>query len=174
MPIRAGIISDDIISYFPMKLTLFQAKYFIEMCKNLQYDINIWKEMVFAFHKKNKGYKDADRDSTVRKQKLDIVRDVTIIYGYNNSGKTTILKVIDDVFRNMLMEKFIRQEAGELAVYISTNRVIDSESNTEELHLKDCEELMHYQKDSYRDYSLHLKRLRDQLMADTVTGLRTL
>lgn len=105
------------------------------------------------------------RVGMIKKQQFDIVKDVSIICGYNNSGKTTILKVLDDVFHNMLMERFIRGKPGEIAIYIPTNRVIVSENNTEEYQLKDYEEFIHYQKDSYRDYSLHLKRLRDQLMA---------
>ncbi len=104
----------------------------------------------------------------IKKQQLDIDKEVSIIYGYNNSGKTTILKVLDSVFHNRLMENFILGKAGEIAIYIPTNRVIVSENNTEELHLKDCEEFIHYQKDSYKDYSLHLKRLRDQLMSNKV------
>ena len=78
----------------------------------------------------------------IKKQQLDIDKEVSIIYGYNNSGKTTILKVLDSVFHNRLMENFILGKAGEIAIYIPTNRVIVSENNTEELHLKDCEELI--------------------------------
>ena len=43
----------------------------------------------------------------IKKQQLDIDKEVSIIYGYNNSGKTTILKVLDSVFHNRLMENFI-------------------------------------------------------------------
>ena len=45
----------------------------------------------------------------IKKQKFDIGEDVSIIYGYNNSGKTTILKVLDDAFRNRLMENSMEQ-----------------------------------------------------------------
>lgn len=102
----------------------------------------------------------------IKKQAFDLSHDVSIIYGYNNSGKTTILKALDHVFRNRLLEQFILSKAGELAIYIPTNRVIVSENSTDELQLKDYEELIHYQQDSYKDYSLHLKRLRDQLLAN--------
>ncbi|MDE6607684.1 MAG: AAA family ATPase [Lachnospiraceae bacterium] len=104
----------------------------------------------------------------IKKQKFDIGRDVSIIYGYNNCGKTTILKAMDRAFHSRLMEQFILGRAGELAIYIPTNRIIVSESNTDELRLKDCEEFIHYQQDSYKDYSLHLKRLRDQLLTNKV------
>ncbi|MDE5824303.1 MAG: ATP-binding protein [Lachnospiraceae bacterium] len=50
----------------------------------------------------------------IKKQRFDISNDVSIIYGYNNCGKTTILKALDDVFRNRLMEKFILDQTGEI------------------------------------------------------------
>lgn len=108
------------------------------------------------------------RTGVIKRQKFDIGKDVSIIYGYNNCGKTTLLKALDDVFHNMLMERFILGEKGELAIYIPTNRIIISENNTDELPLKDYEEFIHYQKDSYKDYSLHLKRLRDQLLKNKI------
>lgn len=104
----------------------------------------------------------------IRKQKVDIGKDVSIIYGYNNCGKTTILKAIDNAFRSKLMEKFILGQTGDLAIYIPTNRVIVSEYNTDQTPLKDYEEFINYQKDSYKDYSLHLKRLRDSLLINEV------
>lgn len=104
----------------------------------------------------------------IKEQSFDISSDVTIIYGYNNSGKTTLLKVMDEVFHNRLMERFISGQEGELAVYIPTNRVIVSENNTNQWRLKDYEEFIHYQRDSYKDYSLHLKWLRDYLLANKI------
>lgn len=104
----------------------------------------------------------------IKKQKLDIGTDVSVIYGYNNCGKTTILKAIDNVFRNKLMEKFILGQTGDLAIYIPTNRIVVSEYNTDQTQLKDYEEFINYQKDSYKDYSLHLKRLRDSLLVNEV------
>lgn len=108
------------------------------------------------------------KEGVIQEQKFDISRDVSIIYGYNNCGKTTILKVLDSVFHNRLMERFIMGQTGELAIYIPTNRIIVSENATDEVKLKDCEEFIHYQKDSYKDYSLHLKRLRDHLLTNEV------
>ena len=102
----------------------------------------------------------------IKKQKVDLSKDVSIIYGYNNSGKTTILKALDRSFQNRLMECFISGKEGELAIYIPTNRIIVSANNTDELQLKDYEEFIHYQKDSDSDYSLHIKRLRDHLLTN--------
>lgn len=104
----------------------------------------------------------------IKKQKFDIGKDVSIIYGYNNCGKTTILKALDQVFSSRMMEKFLSGENGEIDIYIPTNRIIVSEYSTERLQLKDVEEFIHYQKDSYIDYSLHLKRLRDYLLTNEV------
>lgn len=106
------------------------------------------------------------KTGVIKKQKFDIGKDVSIIYGYNNSGKTTILKALDHAFHNRLMEQFILGRSGELAIYIPTNRIIVSANKTDKLTLKDCEEFIHYQQDSYTEYSLHLKRLRDQLLAN--------
>lgn len=102
----------------------------------------------------------------IKKQRFHINKDVSIIYGYNNCGKTTILKALDEAFRNSLMEQFILGQTGKVAIYIPTNRIIVSGNNTEEIQLRDYEEWIHYQKDSYGDYSLHLKRLRDQLLTN--------
>lgn len=104
----------------------------------------------------------------IKKQSFEIQQDVSILYGFNNCGKTTILKALDQVFQNRLMEQFIQGQIGALAIYIPTNRIIVSENNTDKLRLRDCEEFIHYQKDSYKDYSLHLKRLRDHLLANEV------
>lgn len=47
------------------------------------------------------------KKGVIQEQKFDIRQDVSIIYGYNNCGKTTILKVLDQVFHNRMMEQFI-------------------------------------------------------------------
>lgn len=104
----------------------------------------------------------------IKGQNFYIEKDVSIVYGYNNCGKTTLLKVLDGVFQNMLMKQFISDKKGDIAIYIPTNRIVISGSSTDELQLKDYEEFIHYQKDSYKDYSLHLKRLRDQLLTNSV------
>ena len=68
----------------------------------------------------------------IKKQKVEINSDVSIIYGYNNSGKTTLLKALDQIFANRQMEQFILGQSGDPAVYIPTNRIIVSEYSTEQ------------------------------------------
>ena len=48
----------------------------------------------------------------IKKQSFEIKQDVSILYGFNNCGKTTILKALDQVFQNRL------------TVYPGTNRRI--------------------------------------------------
>lgn len=104
----------------------------------------------------------------VKKQKVELDKDVSIIYGYNNSGKTTLLRAIDNVFRSKAMVNFVLTQSAEIAVYIPTNRVIASEAKTVHPNLNDWEEFLNYQNDAYKDYSLHLKRIRDYLFANNV------
>lgn len=108
------------------------------------------------------------KSGIIKEQRIKISKDVSIIYGYNNSGKTTLLKAIDIVFHNKLMENFLLSRTVEMEIYIPTNRVIVNNAKTEYLQLKDCEDFINYQNDTYKDYSLHLKRLRDYLLANKV------
>lgn len=104
----------------------------------------------------------------IKEQCMNIDKEVVIIYGYNNSGKTSFLNAVNQVFYNRLLENFLRKEEGELSVYIPTNRLILSEAKTEDVKLKDLEEFLYYQRDAQGDYNLHLKRIRDSLMANEV------
>lgn len=100
----------------------------------------------------------------VKEQNINIQKDVSIIYGYNNSGKTTFLKVLNKVFYNRLMESYLSDTESEISVFIPTNRVIISEVATEHQVFKDLEEFINDQKDAYSDYGLHLKKIRDYLL----------
>lgn len=106
----------------------------------------------------------------IKKQSMKIDREVVIIYGYNNSGKTSFLHVLNQIFNHKLMENFLLKREGELSVYIPTNRLVLSRAKTEDVKLKDLEEFIHYQKDAGDDYNLHLKRIRDSLMSNGVIG----
>lgn len=104
----------------------------------------------------------------IKEQSMKIDREVVIIYGYNNSGKTSFLSVLNQVFYHKLMENFLLKREGELSVYIPTNRLVLSKAQTEDVKLKDLEEFIYYQRDAQDDYNLHLKRIRDSLMANEV------
>lgn len=104
----------------------------------------------------------------IKKQVLDIQKDISIIYGYNNSGKTTLLLAIMNTFYSYMMENFISGENTNMLIYIPTNRVVVRETKTERRPLKDIEDFIKYQKDTYQDYSLHLKKLRDELLTNDI------
>lgn len=104
----------------------------------------------------------------IKKQMMDIQKDVSIIYGYNNSGKTTLLFTIMNAFYSWMVEKFISGESTDMLVYIPTNRVVVREANIESKPLKDIEDFINYQRDTYKNYGLHLRKLRDELLINVV------
>ena len=55
-----------------------------------------------------------------------------------------------------------------MLLFFPTNRIILSTIRTENVFLKDFEDFINYHKDAYRDYSLHLKRIRDFLMPNII------
>ena len=113
---------------------------------------------------------DIPQMGVVKKQKIKLDADVNIIYGYNNSGKTTILRAINDRFYKITMEKFLLGHKCEPAVYIPTNRIVLSDVQTEKVLLRDIEEFVNHQKDIDKDYNLHLKRLRDTYMVNDIVN----
>ncbi len=104
----------------------------------------------------------------IKEQTLEIDKEVSIIYGYNNSGKTTILNVINEVFYNKLMKGFIFDLESDICIYIPTNRVVVSNIRTENIRLKDVEELINYQTDVFNEYDLHLKKIREYLISNKI------
>lgn len=100
----------------------------------------------------------------IKEQTLEVGNGVSIIYGCNNSGKTTILRVINDVFNAELMESIFRGTESPMPVYIPTNRIIAADINTESTGYRDREDFLNYQRAIYRDYSLHIKKIRDYLL----------
>lgn len=69
----------------------------------------------------------------IKKQELAIYKDVCIIYGYNNSGKTSVLKVINQEFYKNTKKCFLKGENKAPAVYIPTNRIVVSARKTEDV-----------------------------------------
>lgn len=99
----------------------------------------------------------------VRQQEVRLSEDVTIVYGRNNCGKTTLLKQINEAFDRLAMDNFLNGTAYMLSNYIPTNRVVVDAVSTQARRLEDIEDFINYKHDIYSGYSLHLKNIRDRL-----------
>lgn len=106
----------------------------------------------------------------IKPQEIEFKDRVSVIYGYNNSGKTTFLREINQILYNQLLREFLMGDSGEISLYIPTNRVVVNDAMTTMKSLKDVEDLFHYNQDVYLDYSHHLKMLRDSLLANKVVA----
>lgn len=107
-------------------------------------------------------------NGVIKEQTINIEKEVSIIYGYNNSGKTSFLRVLNEVMYNNLLTQFILEQKSEMSVYIPTNRLVVSDAQTKLERMKDLEEFIYYQQESYKNYSLHLKLIRDYLLSNAV------
>lgn len=105
------------------------------------------------------------KTGVIEEQIVELDNDVTIIYGYNNSGKTTILRVINDAISKKAKEGFIIGKDEELSLYMPTDRVVLRERLLDDRRLNDVEDYLNYQKEMLEDYSFHLKKVRDSLMS---------
>lgn len=101
--------------------------------------------------------------NVVKEQNFYISDQVSIIYGYNNSGKTTILKSIGKALYDKIKENYFNHDSI-LYTFIPTNRVIVSDSIVGLPAITDIEELVKYEEETHKGYSLHLKTLRDYLL----------
>lgn len=99
----------------------------------------------------------------IREQEIELPDDVTIVYGRNNCGKTTLLKQINEALERRAMDNFLNSTGYVISNYIPTNRVVVNAVSTEARKLKDIEDFINYKHDIYTDYSLHLKNIRDSL-----------
>lgn len=100
----------------------------------------------------------------IKEQELEINKEVTIIYGYNNSGKTTILREINKSQYKIIKENYFNKQRSDISLYIPTNRVIVNKIKTKYTKMEDLEDVINYEKDMLKDYDLHLKKIRDYLM----------
>lgn len=99
----------------------------------------------------------------IQEQEINLSDDVTIVYGHNNCGKTTLLKQINEVLDRSVIDNFLNGTDYVLSNYIPTNRVVVNAVSTEARKLEDIEDFINYKHDIYSDYSLHLKNIRDSL-----------
>lgn len=104
----------------------------------------------------------------IKKQEIDLAGDVTIVYGLNNCGKTSALKLMDCFLDRQLIIKFFNKEFvgnfNEPSLYIPTNRVARSIRLTEMKEFDDIESIINYKQELYKAYDLHLKMIRDYLL----------
>lgn len=103
----------------------------------------------------------------IKEQEIEISGDVTIIYGRNNCGKTSVLKLMDSFLDRQLIINFFNQSNDESfsqpSLYIPTNRVARSIRWTEIKKFEDIESMINYKRELYTEYDFHLKGIRDYL-----------
>ena len=104
----------------------------------------------------------------IKEQEINLANNVTIIYGYNNCGKTSALKLINQFFDRQSILGFFEKIPDEtleyVSLYIPTNRVVVSTRLTELKAFEDIENMINYKRELYAEYDLHLKMIRDYLL----------
>lgn len=101
----------------------------------------------------------------IKQQAMQLSDDVVIIYGYNNCGKTSILKLITQLYDKQALEDFFHGQPFTLSLYIPTNRIVLSGAFTEMITFHDVEDILNYKKTLYDSYyEFHLKTIRDYLL----------
>ena len=84
--------------------------------------------------------------------------------GNPNSGKTTILKELDKVIDEENIKCIVNDGEYIRSLFIPTNRVIVRQAHTSSTQIKDIEEFLAYKKDSYNEFDLHLRLIRENLL----------
>ncbi len=105
-----------------------------------------------------------EENNVIKKQNIEVTETMIGIYGYNNSGKTTILKELDKVIDKKNRGCIVNEGEYVRSLYIPTNRVIVREAYTSGEPIKDLEEFLAYKKDSYNEFDLHLRVIRERLL----------
>lgn len=103
-------------------------------------------------------------NDVIKKQNIEISETMMGIYGYNNSGKTTILKELDKIIDKENRRCIVNEGEYIRSLFIPTNRVIVREAYTSSARIEDIEEFLAYKKDSYNEFDLHLKLIRENLL----------
>lgn len=105
-----------------------------------------------------------EANDVIQKQNIEITETMMGIYGYNNSGKTTILKELDKIIDKKNRGCIVNEGEYVRAFFIPTNRVIVRDAYTSDKSINDIEEFLAYKKDSYHEFDLHLKVIREKLL----------
>ena len=103
-------------------------------------------------------------NDVIQKQNIEITETMMGIYGYNNSGKTTILKELDKIIDKKNRNCIVNEDEYVRALFIPTNRVIVRDAYTSDKSINDIEEFLAYKKDSYHELDLHLRIIREKLL----------
>lgn len=103
-------------------------------------------------------------NDVIQKQNIEITETMVGIYGYNNSGKTTILKELDKIIDKKNRGSIVNESEYVRALFIPTNRVIVRDAYTSVKSINDIEEFLAYKKDSYHEFDLHLRVIREKLL----------
>ena len=102
-------------------------------------------------------------NDVIKEQDIEVT-ELIGIYGYNNSGKTTILKELDKVIDEENIKCIVNDGEYIRSLFIPTNRVIVRQAHTSSTQIKDIEEFLAYKKDSYNEFDLHLRLIRENLL----------
>lgn len=105
-------------------------------------------------------------NDVIKEQDIEVTESLIGIYGYNNSGKTTILKELDKVIDEENIKCIVNDGEYIRSLFIPTNRVIVRQAHTSSTQIKDIEEFLAYKKDSYNEFDLHLKLIRENLLSN--------
>lgn len=103
-------------------------------------------------------------NDVIKEQDIEVTESLIGIYGYNNSGKTTILKELDKVIDEENIKCIVNDGEYIRSLFIPTNRVIVRQAHTSSTQIKDIEEFLAYKKDSYNEFDLHLRLIRENLL----------
>ena len=103
-------------------------------------------------------------NDVIKEQDIEVTESLIGIYGYNNSGKTTILKELDKVRDEENIKCIVNDGEYIRSLFIPTNRVIVRQAHTSSTPIKDIEEFLAYKKDSYNEFDLHLRLIRENLL----------
>lgn len=109
---------------------------------------------------------DLKGNEIVRAQRFEVEEDLIGIYGYNNSGKTTVLKEFDRIIDKNNRKNIIENGIFTKSLFIPTNRIITRQAYTNNKNIKDLEGLLSYKKDCYNEFDLHLRTIRDLLLCN--------
>lgn len=103
-------------------------------------------------------------NDVIKKQNIEITETMMGIYGYNNSGKTTVLRELDKIIDKENWGCIVNEGQYIRSLFIPTNRVIVREAYTSSASVKDLEDFLAYKRDSYKEYDLHLRIIRADLL----------